>query len=1018
VLVGRDRELRAIDEVLAGLSSGTGALLLFSGEPGIGKTCLASEAVQRARVAGIKVAWGHCWEAGGAPAMWPWREALPALGVPFPDQVVASADPAATRFALFREVANVLGPACPCLVVLEDLHAADLATALLLEFLATQLRSLPLAVIGTFREVEVSLQRDLSAVIGRASRAARVLKLARLDEADVGALVRDAIERADDRLVSTVFQTTLGNPLFVDEIVREVRAGRDHERIPLGVREVIRQRLSLASAETHRVLEAAATFGVELSGADLAHIVAGAANRLDDATRSGLIGVRGDRVRFAHALYREALYHDLPRERRCELHAAAARTLAARGAPLSEVAHHLLECGDPTAIDHAIRAAYSALASFAFEDAEALLERARAAIAPGPQAEAQRCRVKIALGEVRIRSGDAGGRALCVEAARVARELRDAELLALAGLAYGTVLVMGGVDPTLVAMLEEALAGLPAETSLRARAMARLATARQPTLPANRERDIQLGFDAVELARRVCEPHDLIEVLHHVSGVIYGAVEPPIRISIMRELEGLAGEHGDVTRVLAARSRIAIDHLEMGDFASHARLADSYEQLAQRFGPAAAPWRVPLMRSMHAIVAGDYARSEQLQEEARRLAYDQPRARRAIAMHRICFLAAAERHTELRAALPELRGLWLEMPYAKYLVDARVASMLARIGAEDEVRALLRTLPGEVYEEGINTVWLIDAHWLTGDVVHAHALEAELAVNRWMMYWFDCEIVLAPSTRSGAYLAALVGKWDECDRLFARALGEVEALGMRALAARMRFELGDLMVRRDREPARARELVSDARAAAAALRLHDLVGLIDRRHPRGEARPGVAPPVAPAPARAFALVLEGEYYAVAGAREPIRLKASRGLQYLARLIEQPNVELHVLDLVGSSDADRGDAGELVDAGALRAYRARLEALRDRAEQAEMLGDSDAAADAREEMEAIAAELARSTGKGGKPRRAESAVDRARSAVQRRIKDAIDRIEARDGALGKWLRRAVRTGNTCTFRPDD
>jgi flagellar biosynthesis GTPase FlhF len=68
------------------------------------------------------------------------------------------------------------------------------------------------------------------------------------------------------------------------------------------------------------------------------------------------------------------------------------------------------------------------------------------------------------------------------------------------------------------------------------------------------------------------------------------------------------------------------------------------------------------------------------------------------------------------------------------------------------------------------------------------------------------------------------------------------------------------------------------------------------------------------------------------------------------------------------------------------------------------------------VEAIAAELARGTGPHGRPRRAESAVDRARSAVQRRIKDALDRIAEQDPELGGRLRRAIRTGNYCSYRP--
>jgi hypothetical protein len=171
------------------------------------------------------------------------------------------------------------------------------------------------------------------------------------------------------------------------------------------------------------------------------------------------------------------------------------------------------------------------------------------------------------------------------------------------------------------------------------------------------------------------------------------------------------------------------------------------------------------------------------------------------------------------------------------------------------------------------------------------------------------------------------------------------------------------------------------------------------------------------PASGFSLALEGEYYTMPGTRGALRFKANRGMQYLAVLVEHPHADVHVLELIGSSEhVDRGDAGELIDQAALHAYRARLEALREARETAEALGDAERAERARQEMEAIASELARGTQKGGRPRRSESAVDRARSAVQRRIKDALDRIAERDPELGTWLRRSVRTGNHCSYRP--
>jgi hypothetical protein len=96
---------------------------------------------------------------------------------------------------------------------------------------------------------------------------------------------------------------------------------------------------------------------------------------------------------------------------------------------------------------------------------------------------APRARVLLALGEARIRRGEAAaGKDDCREAAVLARALGNAELGARAALTYGGVFVFGVVDPVLVGMLEDSLEVLPpGDSPLRARLLARLAAALQPS---------------------------------------------------------------------------------------------------------------------------------------------------------------------------------------------------------------------------------------------------------------------------------------------------------------------------------------------------------------------------------------------------------------------------------------------------------------------------------------------------------------------------------------------------------
>ena len=78
-LLGRERELQLISRGLDEAAAGRGRLITLVGEPGIGKTRLADETAALASARNFAVFWGRCWEAGGAPAYWPWMDTLAQL---------------------------------------------------------------------------------------------------------------------------------------------------------------------------------------------------------------------------------------------------------------------------------------------------------------------------------------------------------------------------------------------------------------------------------------------------------------------------------------------------------------------------------------------------------------------------------------------------------------------------------------------------------------------------------------------------------------------------------------------------------------------------------------------------------------------------------------------------------------------------------------------------------------------------------------------------------------------------
>jgi hypothetical protein len=178
---------------------------------------------------------------------------------------------------------------------------------------------------------------------------------------------------------------------------------------------------------------------------------------------------------------------------------------------------------------------------------------------------------------------------------------------------------------------------------------------------------------------------------------------------------------------------------------------------------------------------------------------------------------------------------------------------------------------------------------------------------------------------------------------------------------------------------------------------------------------------------------EGEYWTVRYEGSVVRLKDTKGLRHLARLLGQPGRELHVIDLEatdgrspepapaggGELEArpDLGDAGAMLDATAKAAYKARLDELRAEVEEAERGNDPARAAKARDERDFLVAELARAVGLGGRDRRAASHAERARLNVTRAIRSAMANLARADPALGEHLSRTVRTGRYCSYTPD-
>jgi hypothetical protein len=606
-LLGRERELAQVREGVARLDAGRGALFFVVGEPGIGKTRFADEVALDAQARGVRVVWGRCWEGEGAPALWPWRQVLDAIGAAVPETPDAS-HAADARFALYAEVAARLVAASPLLIILDDLHVADRASLLLLQFVARTLPA-PLAVVGTYRDAET----EVGDLLPRIARDGTYLPLRRLHDDEIAAYATGLGVPLDADALAEVSRTTEGNPLFVDHVVRM----RPRLDVPPTLRAALRSRIAAVTDEPARkLLDLAAVAGREVPLSVLARVAgmtpAAAADTLRPAIAAGVLTPP---VRFSHVLLREELYASLPAGQRAKLHAALFEAVEA----LDAAAHHALEgvehLGAERATAAVLRAAAHDAAVLGFDDAAKRLDRALEILPPFAE-PGHIIDLEISCGLARIRSGDTvAGKASCARAAARARALGDSRRFAEAALAHGVELTPSLVDGSLIALLEESLTTLPAaEQALRARTLARLAAALQPaddpSVP------VAMAREAVALSERLDEP-DRRAVLYAASSALGDRGAPGESLAIDTKLCALARRAGDRAQALRVEARLVFDHMEAGNVAAADAHIEAYAALLADLQVVRLRWPLIAMRAMRALFDRRFDEVDRLHEELR-----------------------------------------------------------------------------------------------------------------------------------------------------------------------------------------------------------------------------------------------------------------------------------------------------------------------------------------------------------------------------------------------------------------
>jgi len=437
--VGRTVEQHWLTAGQHAVAAGKPQVMLVSGSPGIGKSRLLREFLRTMRNTEFAIGIGRGYQDFSFPYQ-PWMDVLRALDpqTPLPleahgvkaEEIFDDTSTTQSRIAgrhnddlrgLFLGVFQTLidrAGRSPLLIVLDDLHWMDRSSIdLFLHVVqgladAAMTRPIPIMLVTAYRTLEE--RPHLSRALARARRAPVTHKLALggLDHSDVHLFLEQlGLPRPAPQLVDTILEATDGNPLFIQEVVYQLRARNALEQrqgftitplkamqlaLPTDVHSAIASRLQDLDHGTLDLITWAALLGTRFSLDELC-LLSGAD---EDAALDGLDAAAGfvtsarDAFRFAHPLYRHVLLQRLNTARRERMHALAAQKLEAlpndrKDSNTWRVAQHLMDAGpraDPnkllrfcrTAADQAAQVfgwpnaarAYSAAAAVATSEQE------------------------------------------------------------------------------------------------------------------------------------------------------------------------------------------------------------------------------------------------------------------------------------------------------------------------------------------------------------------------------------------------------------------------------------------------------------------------------------------------------------------------------------------------------------------------------------------------------------------------------------------------------------------------
>ena len=984
--VGREGLLSVARSAIAETANGRGKSLVFSGEPGIGKTRLSDEILTVSQQHGLSTFSARCHAIEGAPALWPWiqiiRSALDTLSddergarrgangavlgrllerdgtESSPAAAVAAPD----RFDVFDAVTRLLERVAadgPMLLLIDDLHWSDPASAMLLQFAIRELRHAPVLFVALYRHTDLVPNDALSRTIDAVINDSETFRLEGFDANEIRELVHEVVGYEMEEIFhAALLAHTGGNPLFAVEVIRLLlsegrmgtaeRAVPDPIPLPPNIRTVIERRVESIGGERAAVLRQACLLGREFDR-DLLEQTEFGPQRTRESLEAGIdagllerVGGLDTRIRFTHDVVREVLERTLSPAEQIRFHRSAAdaiRRLRSSGldAHYAQLAAHLLasasadaDDGEPdrpladayAAYDYLLRAARQAEANYSFEVSCVLTERSIRAIEAVERldsSDATRDECLRMRGESLIRLADARWQSGLAkeageadhEAERIALRRGDPILRARAilGLTGRNDLPLDP-PPEHARWLAEAYEALPdVEAMLRLRLLAQ--RVRSSSFGDLGDELIRWAEECERIAESLDDPWARFVAWDAMRYALLPAQHLEARIEVSRSLPTLARRLGSPRlEALALLWRI-FDRLQIPDRAGADRDARRLRALAERMRRPFWIWLATGVDACFALLDGDLEKAEGLVFEALEI------GRRAQTPNAVLFFgtqlfhlrAAQERAGEMldlmerierdRPGLPVFR---IGIPLIHALLDHRrdAQRTFDSVAAKD-----FEDVPDDFHRLPMLTACARVAAYL-GDVPRARRLRELLAP-------FEGSIVMAGVATFWAgpvdkYLAVLEESLGD-DPAAARLYGQSVVLSERAgsvldVAASL---LGRARVLRRMGTAEYRIEAEELTTKAGAI--HARLGVTGSGAPLPFAPPasGTGSSDTPAgqalgprsPSARFTRHATGWH--ISFGSDDVALPDSKGLAYLYQLLSVPDREVHVLDLVAAHE---------------------------------------------------------------------------------------------------------------------